>query len=425
MATTVKGKGVSFMENQAGWHGIPTKDRKQLDQALADIAAPEITEELVDSLIEKSARIEQANEAGTLADMPRFSRDYWWNAQEDMQVDMDPTRMGFGRALKAIGGDERLIMLHADISASIRITDFSADHPERKSRVHSVGIAEQNMVSVAAGLARNGRIPVGGTYGVFASGRNWDQWRTTVCYSNLNVKMAGAHGGLSVGADGATHQALEEIAILNVLPNMHLAVPADAIETEKAAKAVLLDVVGPGYVRYGREATPVVTTAGTPYQWGVANIIRFRGAKPRFIDAFETRLASQYAGEDEDIAIIACGAMVPEAMRAAYILKAEHGLETRIVNVHTVKPIDQAAISAACADIGVIVTVEEQQTGGFGNIVASVLCRTKGHNWPLKMDMIGVDDKFGQSGPPWQLTRRFGLAAESIAQRALALLERQ
>ena len=425
LAKTVKGKGVSFMEGQAGWHGVATKDRTQLDQALADIGAPEITAETVDRLLGESQRIERVNEAATFAELPKFSRDYWWNAQKDMRVEMDPTRMGFGRAMKAIGGDERLVTLHADISSSIRITEFTADHPERKDRVRSVGIAEQNMLSVACGLARNGRIPVGGTYGVFACGRNWDQWRTMACYANLNVKMAGAHGGLSVGADGATHQALEEIAILHVLPNMHLCVPADSVETEKATKAVLLDVVGPGYIRFGREPTPVITTPQTPYRWGVANVIRYRGARERFIDAFETRLASEYADEREDLALIACGAMVPEAMRAAYILKAEHGLEARVINVHTVKPIDPAAIAAAGADIGVILTVDEHQTGGFGNIVASVLCRTKAFRRPLKMDMIGVDDAFGQSGPPWQLTRRFGLSAEHIARRALDLLAKE
>jgi transketolase len=375
-------------------------------------------------MLAQSEEINQLNEEKTRDLLPKFSRDFWWNSEKQMKVEMDPTRMGFGRALDEIGNDERLCTLHADISGSIKITDFEAKHPERKSRVYSLGIAEQNMVSVACGLARNGRIPVGGTYGVFAAGRCWDQLRTTACYSNLNIKMAGAHGGISVGPDGATHQALEDIALVNILPNMHVAVPADSVETQKAAKAIILDVVGPGYIRYAREATPIVTTDDTPYEWGVANIIRYRSAKPRFIDAFETILSTQYKNENEHLAIIACGPMVPEAMRAAYILKADYGLEARIINMHTIKPLDRAAIKATVKDIGLTLTVEEHQTGGFGSIIAAAACAEKEFNDPLKIEMLGVDNRFGQSAPPWQLLRKFGLTAEHIAQRALILTKR-
>jgi len=421
IAQTVKGKGVSFMENQVGWHGAATKGREQLTHALADIGAKEVSEEFVDRMLALSEEADRFNEAKTKDSLPKFSRDFWWNSEDRMKVEMEPTRFGFGRTLDEIGDDERLCTLHADISGSIKITEFEANHPERKSRVHSVGIAEQNMVSVACGLARNGRIPIGGTYGVFASGRCWDQLRTTACYSNLNIKMAGAHGGISVGPDGATHQSLEEISLMNILPNMHLAVPADSVETQKAAKAVILDVVGPGYIRYAREATPIITTDDTPYEWGLANIIRYRGPKSRFIDAFETVLSTRYKNENEHIAIIACGPMVPEAMRAGYILKAEYGLETRIINMHTIKPLDRAVIKAAVKDIGVIVTVEEHQTGGFGSIIAAAACAEKEFNDPLKIDMVGVDDRFGQSAPPWQLLRKFGLTAEHISRRALVL----
>jgi len=423
IAQTVKGKGVSFMENQVGWHGAATKGREQLKQALTDIGAEEVTEEFVDRMLALSKEADRLNKEKTTDSLPKFSRDFWWNNEDRMKVEMEPTRFGFGRALDEIGDDERLCTLHADISGSIKITEFEANHPERKSRVHSVGIAEQNMVSVACGLARNGRIPIGGTYGVFASGRCWDQLRTTACYSNLNIKMAGAHGGISVGPDGATHQSLEEISLMNILPNMHLAVPADSVETQKATKAIILDIVGPGYIRYAREAMPIVTTNDTPYEWGVANIIRYRGSKPKFIDAFETILSTRYQNENEHIAIIACGPMVPEAMRAGYILKAEYGLETRIINVHTIKPLDRAVIKAAVKDIGVIVTVEEHQTGGFGSIIAAAACAEKEFSEPLKIDMVGVDDRFGQSAPPWQLLKKFGLTAEHITQRALVLTE--
>ena len=254
--------------------------------------------------------------------------------------------MGFGRGLEKAGGDERVVTLHADISGSIRITDFEAKHPERKHRVFSVGIAEQNMMEVAAGLAKEGLIPVAGTYGVFASGRCWDQIRTTICYSNLNVKIAGAHGGISVGPDGATHQALEELSLMSILPNMHVLAPCDSLETERATLFSLLDLRGPVYLRFAREATPVVTTPATPFRYGVANIIRYRGEKPRFLDAFETFLSTDYAAEDEDVSIIACGPMVPEAMRAAWLLKEEFDLETRVVNMHTVKPLDVEALVA-------------------------------------------------------------------------------
>ena len=362
------------MENQAGWHGAAIS-RAQLDDALAELGAPELTPELVARLTQESNRLKQRNRARCRAALPSYSSDYWWNAQPDrMQVEMDPSRMGFGRALERLGQDERVVTLHADISSSIRISDFEAGHPERASRVYSLGIAEQNMLSVACGLARAGRIPVGGTYGVFACGRNWDQWRTMACYGNLNVKMAGAHGGLSVGPDGATHQALEEIALLAVLPNMHLAVPADTIETQKATAALVLEVVGPGYIRYAREATPVVTKPDTPYRWGVANVIRFRGARDLFVEAFETVLSPDYVNEHEALTIVACGPMVAEAMRAAWILKEETGLETRVLNMHTIKPLDEEAILAAVAETGGILVVEEHNViGGLGSAVADVI----------------------------------------------------
>jgi transketolase len=341
-------------------------------------------------------------------------------------VDMDPTRMGFGRGLEAAGADERVVTVHADISGSIRMTDFEAKHPDRKNRVFSVGIAEQNMMVVAAGMAKEGLIPVTGTYGVFASGRCWDQIRTTICYSNLNVKIAGAHGGISVGADGATHQALEEISLMTILPNMHVVVPCDSIETERATKYCVLDLVGPAYIRFAREATPVVTTQQTPYKFGVANIIRFRGDKPRFVDAFETFLGSHYHSEEEDLTIVACGPMVAEAMRAAWLLKVEYGLETRIVNVHTVKPLDSAALVQAAEETHVVLTAEEHQVGGFGNIVAGAILRHRRNpDWPLLMDMVGVQDQFGISGKPWELMQWFGLCAEHLAEHALELVKRR
>jgi transketolase len=330
--------------------------------------------------------------------------------------------MGFGRGLEAAGVDERVVTVHADISGSIKITDFEARHPERRHRVFSVGIAEQNMMEVAAGLAKEGLIPVTGTYGVFASGRCWDQIRTTICYSNLNVKIAGAHGGISVGGDGATHQALEEIALMAVLPNMHVVVPCDSVEAERATRYCLLDLKGPAYIRYAREATPTVTTPQTPFEYGVANVIRYRHAKPRFVEAFETMLSTDYPGEGEEVSIVACGPMVAEAMRAAWLLKEEYGIETRVLNVHTVKPLDVAALVRAADNTGMVVTAEEHQVGGFGNIVAgAILENRRNFQLPLLLDRVGVPDCFGLSGNPWELTQWFGLSAEHIAERVLKL----
>lgn len=422
IGNTAKGKGVSFMENVAGWHGVATKDREQLDAALADIASPALPKAKVDELLATADKWAKDMEAEIDAKHPQFSRTYWWNDTEDMKVKMDPTRMGFGRALNRIGDDERICTLHADISKSICITDFEADHPERLNRVFSVGIAEQNMMQVAAGLALDGKIPITGTYGVFAAGRPWDQIRTTICYGNLNVKIAGAHAGISVGQDGATHQALEEISLMYILPNMTLAVPCDSVETDKSTEACVLGVNGPAYIRYAREATPIVTTSATPYKFGIANVIRFRGEQAQFTDAFEQKLSTEDKNEGETLAIIACGPMVPEAMRAAWILKREKGIETRVINIHTVKPLDKAAILAAAEEIGTIITAEEHQVGGFGNIVAGVATTRRDNTKPLRIEQIGVADTFGESGMPWELMKLFKLTAEDIAVKAMEML---
>ena len=424
LAHTVKGKGVSFMESEAGWHGV-APNRAQFEKAIVELATPSLPRARVEALLARAAEYGAQVTRETNDSLPTFRRNYWWNAGSTMKVDMDATRMGFGRGLEKAGADERVVTLHADISGSIRITDFEAKHPERKHRVFSVGIAEQNMMEVAAGLAKEGLIPVTGTYGVFASGRCWDQIRTTICYSNLNVKIAGAHGGVSVGADGATHQALEEIALMSILPNMHVVAPCDSLETERATVFSLLDLIGPAYIRFAREATPIVTTPTTPFRYGVANIIRYRGEKPRFPDAFETFLSTDYAGEGEEVSIIACGPMVPEAMRAAWILKEEYGLETRVVNMHTVKPLDVGALAQAADHTRLIVTAEEHQVGGFGNLVAGAILRGRQNvQSPLLLDMVGVPDCFGVSGKPWELMQYFGLCAEHIAARVLRLRER-
>lgn len=412
---TIKGKGVSFMEDKADWHG-KAQTLEQTRQALEELGCAHLlTDELIKEATESRQKI--AREYGNL--IPSAKRPYWWNSQPVMKAKMTPTRMGFGGALARIGGDERIVCLGADISGSICIYDFCKNHPERKNRFFSMGIAEQNMTVVAAGLAKEGKIPVIGSYGVFVTGRNWDQLRTTVCYGNLNVKVAVAHGGVSVGPDGATHQSLEDISLTTILPNMRVVVPCDAVEADKATEEIVLRQVGPCAIRLAREATPVVTKPETPFVFGKANVYRFRREAENFADAFDCALAEEYKSEGEKMCIIACGPELPEALRAAYILKKERGIETRVINMHTLKPLDHAAILAAAREIGAIVTAEEHQKGGFGNLIAGVIAEA-----PLggvKMRMIGVDDRFGESGQPWELIWKFGLAAEFIVKAALRL----
>ena len=203
---------------------------------------------------------------------------------------------------------------------------------------------------------------------------------------------------------------------------MHVVAPCDSVETERATLYSLIDLQGPVYIRYAREATPVVTTRETPFKFGVANVIRYRGAKPRFVEAFQTVLSTDYLSEGEDVSIVACGPMVPEAMRAAWLLKEEQGIETRILNVHTVKPLDVAALVRAAEETGLVVTAEEHQVGGFGNIVAgAILENRQNFQSPLLLDRVGVPDCFGLSGKPWELMQWFGLSAEHIAERVLKL----
>jgi len=419
LANTVKGKGVSFMEDKAGWHGKPP-NYEEMTRALADLGLSDTFD--IDAFF-KVGTDHQKKEEKKLADkLPKFSRDFWWNKQENMKVEMDPTRKGMGRALDEYGDDERIVCIGADISGSITISDFYKNHPERKERWISVGIAEQGGTTVAAGLAKEGKIPVFGTYGVFSSARNLDQLRVSVCYNDVNVLIVGAHGGVSVGPDGATHQELEALFQICGLPNMHVGCPVDSIETKRMMKTMLFDIVGPKYIRFAREATPIVTDENTPFKFGKANIFRFRGEKPNFKDAFEVKFASEYKSENEDLTIISCGPELAESLRAAWILKTDYNIETRVINMHTVKPLDRETILRAVAETGAIITAEEHQVGGLGNQIAGVVT-TGNDKKPIPFGMIGVKDRFGESGLPWQLIKEFELAAEFIAEKARVLLK--
>jgi transketolase len=286
-----------------------------------------------------------------------------------------------------------------------------------------MGIAEQSATAAAAGLAREGKLPVLGSYATFSAARNLDQLRVSVCYSNLNVLVAGAHGGVSVGPDGATHQALEDLFAMQGLPNMAVVVPCDVNETRKATDYLLLRHEGPKYIRFAREATPVVTTEATPFVFGQANAIRMRREALNFVDSFQTQLAESYRDEGEDLTIIALGPMVAEAMRAAFILKREYGYETRVLNMHTLKPIDAEAVIRAALETGIIVTAEEHQIGALAWRVSSILTESpRVYGIPVLTGAIGVKDRFGESGAPWELVKELEVSAEHIAVKALDLL---
>jgi transketolase len=310
--------------------------------------------------------------------------------------EMKKTREGFGHGLVELGEkDPNVVVLVGDLSGSTNVTFFAEKFPERFVQV---GIAEQNMVCVAAGLAAVGKIPFLATYGAFASCRAADQIRVTVAYTDLPVKIGGAHGGISVGPDGATHQAMEEIAIIRSIPNMRMIVPCDYWETKKATIAIAGDP-HPYYLRFGRESVPVVTTPDTPFVIGKANVMR----------------------EGNDLAIIACGVMVYEALVAAEELAAR-GVRARVVNVHTLKPLDEEAIAKAARECGAIVTAEEHQIhGGLGGAVAEVVVRRH----PVPMEFVAVHDRFGRSGKPEELMAAFGIKAPDVLRAADRVLARK
>lgn len=300
-----------------------------------------------------------------------------------------PTRDGFGKGLVELGRRNKdVVVLSADLTDSTRANWFKKEFPDR---FFGMGVAEQDMIGTAAGFALEGKIPFACTFGVFASGRAWDQVRVSVCYMNLNVKIIGTHGGISVGPDGATHQAIEEMALMRILPNMTVIVPSDAEEAKKATLESA-GIKGPVYMRLGRSAVPIVTSQDSFFKIGKANTLR----------------------DGMDITIFACGQMVSEALMAADMLEKE-GIKSRVINMHTVKPIDRDAIIKAAKDTGAIVTAEEHTVmGGFGSAIAEVLAE----NFPVPVKMVGIRDRFGLSGEPDELFEYFGLKAKNIVKAA-------
>lgn len=314
-------------------------------------------------------------------------------------VEMVPIRQGYGEGLLAAGEeDERVVALCADLTDSTKTSIFSNKFPER---FVEVGISEQSMASVASGMAAMGKVPFFSSYAMFSPGRNWEQIRTTICYNNSNVKIAGAHAGVSVGPDGGTHQAIEDIAIMRVIPRMTVVVPSDAIEAKKATIAAA-KMEGPVYIRLAREKTPVMTTEDTPFEIGKAQV---------FFTPKE--------GLENKIGIIACGALVHNAMLAAKELE-DDGIGVSVLNLATIKPIDTEAVIEFAKNTSAVVTVEEHQVaGGMGSAVAEVLAQ----NHPIKMKMIGVQDKFGQSGEPDELITHYGLDKESIVNTVHSIVD--
>jgi transketolase len=296
-----------------------------------------------------------------------------------------PTRNGFGEGLIEAGTrDENVIAICADLSESTRMEGFKHAFP---TRYIEIGVAEQMLVAMAAGLAAAGKIPFIASYAMFNPGRSWEQVRTTMALNETNVKIAGAHAGVSVGPDGATHQAIEDIAIMRVIPKMTVVVPCDSAQT-KAATLALAARFGPAYLRFARAESAVVTTDRTPFEIGVAQTFR----------------------EGGDVAIVACGILVYNALIAADEL-ARAGIECRVVNNHTIKPMDEAAIVAAGKDCSAVVTVEEHQVqGGMGSRVAEIL----GAQHPVPVEFVGVQDRFGQSGAPQELVEHYGMGVTAI-----------
>lgn len=325
------------------------------------------------------------------------------NLLDEKNVQMAPTRDGFGKGLVEAGEkDERVVVLCADLSESTRVHWFQQKFP---GRFIQVGVAEQNMATVASGMANYGKIPFIASYAAFSPGRNNEQIRTTISLNNVPVKIVGCHAGISVGPDGATHQQLEDIALMRVQPNMTVVVPCDAVEAQKATVAIAFNNK-PSYIRLGREKSYVFTTPETPFEVGKAEIFRD---------------PSINSGQAADVAIIGCGVILYNAIVAAEELSKE-GIECMVINSHTVKPLDEKTIIEAAKKTGAVVSVEEHQiNGGLGSAVAECLSRSH----PVPQEYIGVQNRFGESGDPFELIEKFGMGISSIKEAVKRAIKRK
>ena len=311
-------------------------------------------------------------------------------------IEQKATRDGFGEALLSLGEtDPRVVALTGDLKESTRIEAFANKYPDR---FIECGVAEQNMMGVAAGLALAGKIPYAASYATFSPGRNWDQLRVSVCYSQANVKVIGAHTGVSVGPDGATHQALEDIAITRVLPHLTVIQPIDSLEAYKATVAMNY-LVGPAYLRLTREKTPIITSQDTRFEIGKAEILK----------------------EGKDVTLIGAGPVLYNGIKAAIELEKEN-IHVLVINSHTIKPLDEETILWAAKLTKAVVTLEEHQiAGGLGSSISEYLSQ----NYPVPMEMIGMPNSFGQSGPPERLIEHYGMGVGAIKQAIKKALNRK
>ncbi|MEW6572982.1 MAG: transketolase family protein [Bacillota bacterium] len=306
------------------------------------------------------------------------------------------TREAYGKALVALGAENRdVVVLDADLAKSTKTIDFKKQFPER---FFDFGVAEQNMMGTAAGLAAAGKVPFCSTFAVFATGRAFDQIRQSIAYTRLNVKICASHAGITVGEDGSSHQSVEDIALMRVLPNMTVFVPADAVETVCAVRAAVT-IKGPVYIRLGRAPVPVLHGEDFVFQPGKAVRVR----------------------EGSDATVIATGIMVASAVEAADILEQE-GIRVRVIDIHTLKPIDIDAVVGAAQDTGAVVTAEEHSIiGGLGSAVAEVL----GENYPVPLKRVGIRDTFGESGKPAELLEKYGLTPKHIVSAVKQVITRK
>lgn len=341
--------------------------------------------------LESSERWEEKSKAKMINKEAKLSKKIF---QKD--IEMIPTRQGYGEGLVAVGEkDERVVVLCADVTESTRSILFKERFPER---FIEVGVAEQALATIAAGMANYGKIPFISSYAAFSPGRNWEQIRTTIALNDVPVKIAGAHAGISVGPDGATHQMLEDMALMRAMPNMTVIAPCDSLEAKKATVAAA-KTEHPVYIRFAREKSPVFTTEDTPFKIGRAEVL------------WGPSTSSGRHG-DPLVAIVACGPLVYEALLAAKELEKK-GIDVLVLNSHTLKPLDEQAIIRAAKTTGAVVTVEEHQiTGGLGGAVAETLAR----NYPTPMEFVGMPDHFGESGAPDELLEKYGMKSKSIVE---------
>lgn len=297
------------------------------------------------------------------------------------KIEKAATRNGYGEGLVEAGKENKdVVALCADVTESTKTHFFRDKYPHR---FFTVGVAEQNMAGIAAGMALTGKVPFMASYAVFSPGRNWDQIRVSICYSNANVKIVGAHAGISVGQDGATHQGLEDIALMRVLPNMVVLSPCDYLEAKKATLAAAKHK-GPVYIRLHRSETPIMTTQQTPFEIGRAQVMV----------------------HGHDVTIISTGPMLYQALEAAKLLNEVHNITAEVINCHTIKPLDSETILSSAAKTRRVVTVEEHQiNGGLGGAVAELLSE----HTPVPLKRVGIQDKFGESGKPEELLEKYGL----------------